>query len=139
MVGLSLMFLLPLSSWSFLAIRNCCSCSSLTAERSVATCGALWGGQRGAREEVSAGMGCGGEGRALQVQEQQVTAASWWAQPSSTALAMHAQVSVQVMEDARRACRPPGTPLPCPAEDGRLFSSDRVKQVKEQPSIQGWA
>ena len=24
---------------SFLAIRNCCSCSSLTAERSVATCG----------------------------------------------------------------------------------------------------
>lgn len=36
--GFSLMFLLPVSSCSFLAIRNCCSCSSLTAERSVATC-----------------------------------------------------------------------------------------------------
>lgn len=38
MMGLSLMFLLPVSSCSFLAIRNCCSCSSFTALRRVATC-----------------------------------------------------------------------------------------------------
>mmetsp|Transcript_30113 Transcript_30113/g.76708 ORF Transcript_30113/g.76708 Transcript_30113/m.76708 type:complete len:311 (+) Transcript_30113:121-1053(+) len=37
MVGFSLMFLEPVSSCSFLAIRNCCSCSSFTAERRVAT------------------------------------------------------------------------------------------------------
>lgn len=39
MTGFSLMFLLPVSSCSFLAIRNCCSCSSFTALRRVATWG----------------------------------------------------------------------------------------------------
>ena len=36
--GLSLMFFEPVSSCSFFAIRNCCSCSNRTADRSVATC-----------------------------------------------------------------------------------------------------
>ncbi len=46
MTGLSLMFLLPVSSWSFLAMRNCCSCSSLTALRRVATF-VFWGVEGG--------------------------------------------------------------------------------------------
>ena len=37
MIGFSLMFLEPVSSCNFFAIRNCCSCSSFTADRSVAT------------------------------------------------------------------------------------------------------
>jgi hypothetical protein len=46
MEGFSLMFLEPVSSCSLLAIRNCCSCSSLTAERRVATCEMLRSGHK---------------------------------------------------------------------------------------------